>query len=140
MFDTIVNHQKEYVPYTKKVEITEKKAPTDQSIEILKEMEEKILSRIVKNIITDNNILSVSVTFIQDHIGYNAQIISKIKLNNIDYVFTYNYVFFKNIDENMKCFIEELSVFIAQKIFNKMFQQENQDFINAMKILSRKQN
>jgi hypothetical protein len=139
MFNTIINHQKEHIPYTKKVEITEKRAPTDQSIEILKEMEEKTVSRIVKNIITDNNILSASLTFIKDYQRYSNQIVTKFKLNNTDYVFTYNYKIFKKVDENIKCFIEELSVFVTQNIVNKMIEQIDQDFINAMEMLKRKE-
>jgi hypothetical protein len=56
---------KEYVPYTKNVEVTEHRAPTDEAIRLYKEMEEKAeLNIISKERFIDNELNGV-VTYIE---------------------------------------------------------------------------
>ena len=45
---TIVNNPTKLIPYDKKVTINEHKAPTDESIKLLKEMEEKAFQKITE--------------------------------------------------------------------------------------------
>lgn len=53
---------KEYVPYTQKVEITEKRAPTDDSIRLYKELEQKAENSIInKETFNDNNLNGVII-------------------------------------------------------------------------------
>jgi len=51
---------KEYIPYVKRVEVTEHRAPTDDSIRLYKEMEEKAVNNIIgKEIFKDNELNGV---------------------------------------------------------------------------------
>jgi len=54
----IHKHTTEAVPYAKEVTINEHRAPTDDSIKILREMEAKAEQRAIKKIRIDNNELS----------------------------------------------------------------------------------
>ncbi|MCP4521024.1 MAG: hypothetical protein GY827_04910 [Cytophagales bacterium] len=57
MFDSHHNHITEIREVTKNINVTEKKAPTDESIKLLDEFKEKAEDRIIKSFnIQDNNI------------------------------------------------------------------------------------
>lgn len=58
--------KKEYVPYTKEVNITEKKAPTDESIRLLNEMEEKAKKNIIATIKIEENFLKAIAIYHRD--------------------------------------------------------------------------
>lgn len=82
----------EYVPYEKTVSITEKKAPTDESIRILNEMEEKATQNIIAKIkIESNNINAVALyfrdEFIQNRVAFRIKFILNGKTHDIvDYI------------------------------------------------------
>jgi len=56
---------KEYVPYTKNVEVTEKRAPTDESIRLYKEMEEKAERNIINKEVFDDNVLNGIIAYVE---------------------------------------------------------------------------
>lgn len=60
--------RKEYVPYEKTVTatITEKRAPTDESIRLLNEFQEKAKENIIKSIVIDSNIAKCVCIYYQD--------------------------------------------------------------------------
>lgn len=67
MFNTHHYHRTEHVPYTKDVRVTEHRAPTDESIKILNEMEEKAITNAVKKInVVDNTVNGAAVYIIND--------------------------------------------------------------------------
>jgi len=45
----VTKHTTEYVPYTKEVKVTEQRAPTDESLKLLQEMERKVEKRFIEN-------------------------------------------------------------------------------------------
>ena len=69
MFDTI-NHRpviREAVPYEKNIVITENRAPTDESVKLLNEMQDKAISNVVHSVsVTDNSINAVVFYFIRE--------------------------------------------------------------------------
>jgi len=133
MFDKIINHQKEYIPYTKNVEIKEHKAPTDESIALLKEMEEKVLKKITKSFATDNNIFSVSASLVESELQLKSQILVKLQLNGKDYVFIHDLNGLKKIEENVNLFLKGLSEFIAMNIIAKLIDNKDQSIIDFVK-------
>lgn len=70
MFENIniYNREKEYVPYEKTVTatITEKRAPTDESVKLLNEFQEKAKENIIKSIVIDSNIAKCVCIYYQD--------------------------------------------------------------------------
>ena len=77
---------REFVPYTKNVEITEKRAPTDDSIRLYKEMEEKAEKNIIKKEVFLDNELKGVVVYLEMCMGsfdVNAHV--KYSLNGKEY-------------------------------------------------------
>lgn len=80
LFSTTHIHKSEteYVPYEKEVYITEKKAPTDESVRLLNEMQEKAQGNIIATIKIDENHLKAIViyfrdNYIEDRMVYNIR-------------------------------------------------------------------
>lgn len=72
----------EYVPYCKEVNITENKAPTDESVRLLNEMEEKARQNIIATIKIDENFLKAIVIYYRDEMITNRMIYHiKFELN-----------------------------------------------------------
>ncbi|MBP7509379.1 MAG: hypothetical protein KA807_16325 [Prolixibacteraceae bacterium] len=64
MFNTTIHH-KEYIPYTKNVEVNEHRAPTDESIKLFDEIQQRTINRVVNSFeIKDNTINAVVVYFV----------------------------------------------------------------------------
>jgi len=84
MFDTYEQVTKEV---TKNVNITENKAPTDQSIELLKEMQEKAFQSIISRYHVKTNIIEGVVTYIESSWRANMglQCIYQFQLNGVDF-------------------------------------------------------
>jgi hypothetical protein len=74
-----------YVPYEKVV--TEKRAPTDESIKLLKEMEEKVLQKIVEAYHIESNIMNgvVFKTF-KDPLNVKEQFIVVFNVNGKEHI------------------------------------------------------
>src|SRR4051812_2071854 len=64
----IHNHKTEHVPYVKEVKITEHKAPTDESVKLLNEMQEKAKKNIIATIHIEQNYLKAIVIYTQDDV------------------------------------------------------------------------
>lgn len=61
----------EYVPYCREVKITENKAPTDESVRLLNEFEEKAKKNIIATIQIDENLLKAVVIYYRDEVVSN---------------------------------------------------------------------
>lgn len=81
---------REYVPYEKDVKITEIKAPTDDAIRLLNEMQEKARKNIINSVsINENTIKAVTIAYYYDHPwSFNIIIDFKFTLNGIEYKFS----------------------------------------------------
>ena len=88
MFNTYVTEKKSttYVPYAKTVNVTEKKAPTDESIKIYKEMQGKAFSSISEVIEVKNNIVQGKIIrFIRDWASDKEKILVIFKINGQEF-------------------------------------------------------
>lgn len=79
---------KEYVPYIKNVEITEKRAPTDESIHLYKEMEEKAEQKVISKETFNDNVLNGVVVYIENSYAFsydNVKAHIRFSINSKDY-------------------------------------------------------
>jgi len=81
MFDKVLLTQtnREYIPYEKI--ITEKRAPTDESIKLYNEMKEKAYSSILKSIQINDNSLNVSAVLFNDLASFERICKYRLTLN-----------------------------------------------------------
>jgi hypothetical protein len=101
VFDTIVHKRTEYVPYVKSVNVTEHKAPTDESLKLLKEMEEAVINKIIASAnITDNNI-KFSCVLIENPLNMGYRLVCSFPVNGTEYKIDRNlsHVAFKSKSE-----------------------------------------
>jgi hypothetical protein len=76
----------EYVPYVKEVNITEKRAPTDESVKLFSEFRQKALDNIVDSFHVDTNILKAEYISFQNDVCRDVTIIFiKINLNGEEF-------------------------------------------------------
>ena len=69
-----------------KVEVTENRAPTDESIKLLREMEEKIKQDIIKSVYVKNNVVEGVVFAYKPPIDLTTvRLTIRFKLNEIEY-------------------------------------------------------
>jgi len=91
MFDTIHNNttsRTEYVPYCKEVNVTEKRAPTDESVRLLNEFQEKAKTNIIENIIINENIMKgIVLVYCESPSSPCIIIHGKFDLNGKTYIF-----------------------------------------------------
>ena len=65
--------------------ITEKRAPTDDSIKLLNEMTEKALTNIVKRFSTTNNTFQASCALFHDRLAHQHVFLCKFTMNGNDH-------------------------------------------------------
>ena len=88
LFSTTHIHQgkTELVPYCKQVNVTEKKAPTDESIRLLNEMQEKSKQNIIATIKIEENFLKgIAVYFQDDFVADRINYYIRFELNGKKY-------------------------------------------------------
>lgn len=120
------NVRTEYVPYEKTVAITEHKAPTDESVRLLNEFQEKALKNLIKKVeIKDNIIDGVLFVFRYDLDPNMRRLIFRFKLNGQEYEIEDNYEIgreARNIgnlqtQEVVKRMVSKLSTIISVYLF-----------------------
>jgi hypothetical protein len=120
MFDrTIIRTGGETHKYSK-VEVTERKAPTDESIRLLREMEEKARNQVIERIEIKDNILEGTITSFQ--VDFDGEVfVAYFKLNGKEFIvkkrFTYSELQTKGNKRKMvEFFLESISKAISEKI------------------------
>lgn len=106
-------------PHSMNVSITEKRAPTDESLRLLKEMQEKTFKEVNNSIVLDNNVFKGIIYFHNDMLTFTK---------NLKVVFDWNGkriihdskipVFIKDDVEIVSLVVKELSETIAREILN----------------------
>ena len=72
---------------TSNVKVEEKRAPTDESIRLLKEMEEEVRNNIVESIVIDDNYVNGSITLFDiDPFMRHYRCVVSFKLNGREYL------------------------------------------------------
>lgn len=86
IFSTTNNYHTNNVPYEKEVTINEHKAPTDESVRLLNEMQEKAKKNIIQTIKIGDNVLNAVVIYYQDDfIGHNINFTIRFTFNGKEY-------------------------------------------------------
>lgn len=89
LFSTTHIHQSgrtEYVPYEKLVTVTENRAPTDESVRLLKEFEQKAKDKIIETIHINNNVIEAcAIFYVNDVCQWKIEYSLRFKLNGKDY-------------------------------------------------------
>lgn len=113
MFDKYIIQQK---PTYSKVEVIEKKAPTDESIRLLKEMEEKTIASVINSIKVANNSFNGIVVHARKQSLDDSELWIKFKFNGKDCVIR------QDVDE-MDFMLDKYTAFqkLAEVISNKIF-------------------
>lgn len=87
MFDDIHIHTPSYPGYVRKhIEVTEHRAPTDDSIALLNEMTQKALDNIARQLTTGNNYLQITAFVYDDYRMQDRHWCAKLTLNGKDHV------------------------------------------------------
>jgi hypothetical protein len=87
MFDT---HNYRTGDSYSRVDITEKRAPTDESIRLLHEMQQKALQDVLAHVKIDNNEFKASWWLMRDDYSDYQYVYCKFKLNSKDYDFKFS--------------------------------------------------
>ncbi len=83
---TIINRSNtEYIPYEKSVNVTEVKAPTDKSVELLNDMQEEARKNIIKSVTIENNIFNVTFDMYASYLDHSKIVVYKYILNGKEY-------------------------------------------------------
>jgi len=86
MWDTIINKRTEHIPYEKKITINEQRAPTDDFLKLLKEMEDAVLKRLIKSIVINDNKFNFVCNLFKTQLNLNYELHGKFSLNNEEHI------------------------------------------------------
>jgi len=133
LFDTHI-HRHENVPYAKNVTINEHKAPTDESVKLLRELEKEAEKRVLEVISVDNNVMKACIIMWQEKINAgmkNDKVYHlKFNLNGKEYfikdiMVTYgDYSGIKNYPHTHNSILQAVYKAFASVIAYEMIQQD----------------
>lgn len=133
IFD-LMSLDRDTYPQSVNVSITEKRAPTDESLRLLSEMKQRALEEVYQSIPLDNNIFKGIIYFQKDVLFDNKSIKIVFEWNGKRIVhdskissFEINY---KNQEEIIEQIINELSRTIAVEILSQIITKDVMAFIN----------
>jgi len=78
----IQSTSKEYIPYSKTVNVTEKRAPTDESVRLLRDMEEAAKRNIIKRISVDTTYIKCECIVYGHEMDMSIEYYLKYNINN----------------------------------------------------------
>jgi hypothetical protein len=115
------------INYPKTLEINEKRAPTDDSIRLLKEMEEKTLDKLIIDYVPNNVLEYIMLVKLAKVDNIDEKILVRFKINNKEYkliIKLYSQqLLMKNGQEIMEEIHTELSKIIASELLEKAYQE-----------------
>lgn len=107
------------------IDVTEKRAPTDESVKLLREMEEKARKQVLHSYITESNVLSGA------HVGMclNSSVLSKtsyalFKLNGIEYRVEAEIETTFNERDCLEQLVEKLSKAISVELVQQLIKED----------------
>ncbi len=120
-------HTTKYVPTgPSRVDVHEHRAPTDDSVKLLREMEEKSRDQIVGAFVTKSNELAGAVVFMKPSILAEYDVYIRFKLNGEDYEFKQvisDLEFYMSKIEAYKMLAEKVASVIAKKLMCKLISE-----------------
>ena len=129
----------EYVPYEKSVTINEYKAPTDESLKLLKEYEDKAKLNLINKIEAKDNILGSPIFYFQNDISSDLMFVGKFKLNGKEIKFNGNIDRFELEQSKFGFGSNATKKFLAEKISEvitlEILKQLDQSQININNII-----
>jgi hypothetical protein len=120
---------------TKEVNITEKRAPTDESVKLLNEMSDKAIKNIIQQVSTSNNTLQMFSMSYRDWRTGELVISCKMTLNHKDYIFDVKVLDFEFkseydfIDSIYNSVCKELTNIIIQPLLSELNKTFNRGYI-----------
>lgn len=112
----------------RRVDVHEHRAPTDDSVKLLIEMEEKARSKIVGAFVTKSNELEGAVVYMRRNIMLEHDVYIRFKLNGKDYEFVEKISDIKlsmNKIEAYKLLAEKISTTITNNLMVKCIESNN---------------
>ena len=123
MFDTtVIKHGDNHHTHT----ITEKRAPTDESVRLLREMESSARKEVLKAIQLPSNEFSGVVHLMHDALSCNTNFAVLFKLNNKDHrvLVTINDFTDDSRDKQIEKIVSEVSNYLAGNILQGIFKAD----------------
>ena len=96
--------------------VTEKRAPTDESVRLLREMEKEALNKIIKNIDLSNNQLYARLLVFEDPLNLNSKGKVLFSLNGKKHELNVSFGFLESKEDMIKMCYDELAKYIAREI------------------------
>ena len=96
--------------------VTEKRAPTDESVRLLREMEKEALNKIIKNIDLSNNQFSARVLVFEDLLNLNNKGKVLFSLNGKKHELNVSFGFLESEEDMIKKCYDELAKYVAREI------------------------
>lgn len=126
---TISNTTKEYVPYTKEINVNVKevKAPTDESVSLLNQLQEKAKENIIKSVkVEENHLNGIIVAFVNDMMG-GIKIMMKFNLNGKEYIFEeiLSYLDSRNLLSDESIMYKKIYQKFSEVIVNELMKQSD---------------
>lgn len=132
MFNTTHNHRTNYVPYEKSVNVKEYKAPTDEALKMLQDMQEKAEGSIINKIdVIDNVINFVAIFFAKDIIYDSVTLHLKFTINSKEFIFKENiarrdYIkIYSDYHHSRRDLTEKVCRLIAEDLTKHLMQEVN---------------
>jgi hypothetical protein len=118
---TVINKGDTHTYVTEKV--TEKRAPTDESVRLLREMESKAKEEVIKSISLPSNEFSGVVHLMRDYLSCKTKVVVLFKLNGKDHKVPISLDDFKddNLEKRMRKVLNDVSDYLAANILQKVF-------------------
>ena len=103
--------------------VTEKRAPTDESVRLLREMESKAKEEVIKSISLPSNEFSGVVHLMRDYLSCQTKVVVLFKLNGKDHKVPISLDDFKddNLEKQMRKVLNDVSDYLAANILQKVF-------------------
>lgn len=103
------------------IDVVEKRAPTDESIRLLREMEKEVLSKITNNITLKNNEFSARLLVSTDNLNLQKLGLILFSLNGRRHEIRFAFDSFEDTEESMvnRC-LSELSKYLATEILKSV--------------------
>lgn len=98
------------------VNLTEKRAPTDESVRLLREMEKEALNKIIKNIDLSNNQFSARPLDFEVSLNFNSEGKVLFSLNGKKHELNVSFGFLESEEDMIKVCHDELVKYIAREI------------------------
>lgn len=96
--------------------VTEKRAPTDESVRLLREMEKEALNKIIKNIDLSNNQFSARILVFEDLLNLNSKGKVLFSLNGKKHELNVSFGVLESEEDMVKRCYDELAKYVAREI------------------------